>query len=483
MSERPFPPGDYPVVVVGSGPGGLQTSYALSRLGVEHAVLSADDAPGGMFRRFPVFQRLISWTKPDAPADPGSREFEWFDHNSLSGDEPAHRATVVPFMDRSFAVPARDEMEQGLAAFVDRTGIRIRYGCRWESTRRDERGLALATSDGEYTARAAVFAVGVTQPWKSPLPGIEFARHYGETMQPDSYRGQRVFLIGKRNSAFEVASGLLPWARQIILASPRPVRTDVVALSTVSARYLLPYEDAGLGGGTFALDAAIERIERREGGYRVIASGTTVPGRVELDVDAVITATGFSAPLRDLGELAVATVAQGRIPALTPYWESEPGSGIYFGGNAMQGAPGLRKHGVGSASAVVHGFRHNAGVMARHLARTHLGLSVPSERVPEGEMVSFLLREATYAPELWAQKSYLARVVYDDGETEVVPLTHFLDHPPHRAVAVTVEMNADGTVYPVVYTMNAGAEEHALPPHYLNDFEGEEYRRELEALL
>ena len=31
--ERPFPPGDYDVVVVGSGPGGLQTSYCLRQLG------------------------------------------------------------------------------------------------------------------------------------------------------------------------------------------------------------------------------------------------------------------------------------------------------------------------------------------------------------------------------------------------------------------------------------------------------------------
>ena len=69
--ERPFPPGEYPVVVIGSGPGGLQLSYGLRRHGVEHAVLSADDGPGGMFLRWPFFQRLLSWTKPHAPADAG----------------------------------------------------------------------------------------------------------------------------------------------------------------------------------------------------------------------------------------------------------------------------------------------------------------------------------------------------------------------------------------------------------------------------
>ena len=60
--SRPFPPGEYPVIVIGSGPGGLQFSYALRRQGVPHAVLSADPSAGGMFRKWPFFQRLLSWT-------------------------------------------------------------------------------------------------------------------------------------------------------------------------------------------------------------------------------------------------------------------------------------------------------------------------------------------------------------------------------------------------------------------------------------
>ena len=83
LAERPFPPGDYPLVVVGSGPGGLQVSYSLRRLGVEHAFISADESPGGMFRRFPFFQRLLSWTKPYAAVPRGTRAYERYDWNSL----------------------------------------------------------------------------------------------------------------------------------------------------------------------------------------------------------------------------------------------------------------------------------------------------------------------------------------------------------------------------------------------------------------
>jgi thioredoxin reductase len=485
LSAQPFPPGDYPVVIVGSGPGGLQTSYALSRLGIEHAVVSRDDAPGGMFRRFPLYQRLVSWTKPDAPWEPGTREYEWYDHNSLIGDRPEHQGAVVPFVDRTSIVPSRPEMEQGLAAFTEKAGVRVRYGCAWESTRREDDGrLVLETSDGEYRCRAAVFAIGVTEPWKSPISGIEHVPHYADAGQPGHYHGKRVFVIGKRNSGFELAHGVLPWARQVFLGSPRPVDTAVVALSSVRVRNLQPHEDAGLGGGTFVLDVALERIDRTHDGYRVLGNGTTHEGRLDLTVDEMIAATGFATPLRNLPALGVRTVAQGRIPALTPYWESDPGSGIYFAGNTTQGAAGLRKHGIVSSSASVLGFRYNARVMAGHLAETHLGVEVPRSRVEPGDVVPFLLQEATRAPELWAQKSYLARAVSKAGETRIVPLADWLDHPRDRSVAIAVEMNAEGEIYPAVYVdRNGDVEAHLMPPHHLHDYQGEEYRRELEALL
>ena len=85
--DRPFPPGEYPVTIVGTGPGGLQASYAFRRLGIDHALISADATPGGMFRRWPYFQRLLSWTKPFAPAAAGTRAYERYDWNSLIADE------------------------------------------------------------------------------------------------------------------------------------------------------------------------------------------------------------------------------------------------------------------------------------------------------------------------------------------------------------------------------------------------------------
>ena len=50
MADAPFPPGDYPVVVVGSGPGALQVAYSLGRLGIGPSTpVVVYDAQGGMY--------------------------------------------------------------------------------------------------------------------------------------------------------------------------------------------------------------------------------------------------------------------------------------------------------------------------------------------------------------------------------------------------------------------------------------------------
>ena len=486
--EKPFPPGDYDVVVVGSGPGGLQTSYDLRRLGVRHAVLSADEAPAGMFQRFPVFERLITWTKQDAPFEQGTREYEWYDHNSLLADEPESRSLVPELMDRTYDVPSRQEMEAGLAAFAERTKLEIRYGCRWEATRREDDGLVLQTSDGEYRCRAAVFAIGVTEPWKAPIPGVENARHYVDTGSPEEYRGGRVFIVGKRNSGFEVASGLLPWASELVLASPRPVDTARIGRLAVRTRYLNPLDEYSRGGaGALVVDAAIERIERRGDAFRITARGTTWPGELTFEADHVLAATGFRTPLLDLPDLGLATVSDGRVPALTPFFESVSVPGVYFAGNASQGAPGLRKQGLASNSTSVNGFRYNARVLARHLAETRFGVELARPALERDHVLPYLLGELAHAPELWVQKGYLARVVSCNGairDEGILPLERFVDAGGPDAVAVAVEMDREGTIYPAAYVRVGGRlEEHALPPHPARLFESDAHRRELASLL
>jgi len=493
--ERPFPPGEYPIVIVGSGPGAIQVSYFLSRHGIDHAVISADPGAGGMFRKWPFFQRLLSWTKPYAPAERTSRAFERWDWNSLIADEPELRGIAAEFMDGSSDFPSRPEMQATLEAFTERAGVRIRYECRWESTRREETPdgdrFVLVTSDGEYRCRFAIFAVGVAEPYSPKTPGIELTAHYADTRAADTYAGKRLFIIGKQNSGFELASGLLQWASRITLASPSPAKTSIETKSLVGvrARYVQPFEDSALGGGVDILAAALKGITQLPSGALEVAlerSDNAAPMRVE--ADEVIAATGFVCPLRDLPDLGVATFGQSKLPAQTDFWESASVPGIFFAGTITSGAAGLKKHGIPSYSGAVQGHRYNGRLQARYLAEREFGITTERPTIDVGDLRDYLLAQATSAPELWHQKAYLASVVTMDPDAGVVdegilPLTTFLDGTGPDAVAMTVEANGTD-IYPVVYIRRGGRqEEYALDPDPLHDYESLAYRRALGTIL
>jgi thioredoxin reductase len=473
----PFPPGDYPVVVVGSGPGALQVSYSLRRLGVDHAVISADPSPGGMFRRWPFFQRLLSWTKPHAPAARGTRFYERYDWNSLLGDDPETRALQPGLMDGTSYFPSRPEMEANLAAFAERGGVEVRYGCRWTATRvvpgEDDDRFEVETTDGVYRSAVVVVAVGVAEPYTPPGLGMEHTYHYADVRPVEGYADRRVLIIGKQNSGFELATGLLPWARQIVLVSPSRARLSVETKTLVGirARYVQPYEDHVLGGGVSVLDAAIDRIDRgADARLTVHLRRTDGGGDLAIEVDDAISATGFVTPLLDLPDLGVQVFGASRLPVQTPWWESASVPGIYFAGTIGQGSKGLQKHGVPSNSGAVHGARYNARVLAGHIASTHFGIETERPHLAPEAVPGFVATELAEAPELFHQRGYLARVLTadpaggmrDDG---VLPLTHFLDAGGPDALAATLEADGSGAIYPVIYTrIGSKVVEQAIEP-------------------
>ena len=493
--SRPFPPGEYPVVVVGSGPGALQVSYSLRQLGVDHAVLSADPSAGGMFRRWPFFQRLLSWTKPHAPLERGTRGYERYDWNSLLGETPETRAIQPELMDGSSYFPSRPEMEANLVAFAERAAVAVRYDCRWTGTSLETgaagQRFAVETTDGIYHCTALVVAVGVAEPRTPPGVGMELTRHYADVRPAASYAGQRVFIIGKQNSGFELATGLLPWARQLILSSPSAARlsVDTRSLVGVRARYVQPYEDHVLGGGVSVLDAAIDRIERSADGSLVVRLRRSDGGAdMAIEADEVIAATGFVCPLVDLPALGVATFGASALPAQTPWWESASLPGVFFAGTIGQGAKGLQKHGIPSNSGAVHGARYNARVLAAYLARTRFGIESERPRIAPEAASAFLAAELSDGPELFHQRGYLARVLIADAaggllDDGVQPLAEVLDVAGPDALAATLEADGSGAIYPVIYSRVGGKiVERAIEPDPLLRFDTSDTRLAIDDL-
>ena len=172
--EKPFPPGRYPLVVVGGGPGALQASYFLRRHRIRHAVISADRGPGGMFRKFPFFDRLISWSKPFPPTDAGALAYERFDWNSLLSENVRHKGLVRKEMDGT-SYSRGDPRWEGLAKFAHRhVKVRTAHG----ATRRENGSYVLSTATA--ITRRAVHRIGVTQ------PGTDSRRSHVFTRRPQA---------------------------------------------------------------------------------------------------------------------------------------------------------------------------------------------------------------------------------------------------------------------------------------------------------
>jgi hypothetical protein len=248
-------------------------------------------------------------------------------------------------------------------------------------------------------------------------------------------------------------------------------------------------EDHNLGGGVSILDASIESIERSGGGFRVRLRRSDTSAELGFEVDEVIAATGFVAPLLDLPDLGVATFGQSRLPAQTPWWESATVPGIFFAGTIGQGAAGLKKHGIPANSGAVHGARYNARLLAARIAATRFGRNIERRRIADGDVLPFCLDELEGSPELWHQRAYLASVVTvsaEDGirHDGIVPLSTFLDEGGPDGVALTIEADGSGAIYPALYLRRDGAiEEQLLPPNPLLDVRTSEHREQVASIL
>jgi hypothetical protein len=240
------------------------------------------------------------------------------------------------------------------------------------------------------------------------------------------------------------------------------------------------------------LNAALDRIEPTEGGdgtLTVHLRRTDNGESLAVEVDDVISATGFTTPILDLPEIGCSVSGRSRLPLVSSWWESTTLPGAFFAGTIGQAAKGLVKHGVPANSGAVHGARYNAMVLAERIAETRFGKARARPAVATADLVSTIAGELGEAPELWHQRAYLARVFTMDPEAGLVddgvqPLTHYLDAGGPNAVAATLEADGTGAIFPVLYTRIGGEiRERAMVADPLLRYDGPDARKETLAIV
>jgi thioredoxin reductase len=447
--------------IVGAGPGGLQLADLLARRDASYLVLERQQQPGSFFARFPRHRKLISINKVHTGASDRERALRW-DWNSLLGDGP----WFTDYSQEYF--PPANAMIAYLAEFAEQRALRIEYGFDVASVSRPAADFIIRSRKAEEVrARTLVVATGLSEAHVPNFPGVELAEWYGDvSVDPAAFEGKRVLIVGKGNSAFETADQIVSAATAIHLVSPRPLRLahetkfagDVRALNTnVIDTDRFPLQNA-------ILDAEIRRLERVGEGYRAryAPTGTT---RIEQAVyDRVIICAGFRLSTAIFEYACRPELIDGRLPALSAYWESRNVPDLFVVGTLMQ-ARGYRR----SGSAFIHGFRYNARTLDRLLAARYDGRELGFRRLPlDAEILSSTVAErAERSSALFLQAGFLVDLIVPEEEAvryyEELPADFPIESevgPPRWLATVGFEYREEGRLrtrlHPVLRFVEGG---------------------------
>ncbi|XP_070551815.1 FAD-dependent oxidoreductase domain-containing protein 2-like [Ptychodera flava] len=373
-------------IIIGAGPAGLQMGHYMNKAKRDYVILEASNKPGHFFTHEPRHGLLISINKRFNPFP----EFEYnmrHDWNSLLSDDRSLLFTKYT----TDLFPKAEDIVRYLNDFAIKLEIKVRYNTRVVNISKEDRpGAAkglfyLKANDGrEYSCKVLIMATGALSEKLPDLPGIELADTYAtHDINPEKYEGKLVLIIGRGNSAFEVANHLAPHAALIHIFGGRAIKHawnthfvgDLRAINnTILDMYQLKSLHAYLGIEALKLSKA-EKNDQILVHFRDLVLHWKTPGYYTDSkvYDHVIVCTGWNYVDTSLfaDNCKPATKKEGKYPLLKTNWESDNVENLFFMGTSMQAND--RK----AASGFIHGFRYNVRTMHRMMEERYQNVPYP----------------------------------------------------------------------------------------------------------
>lgn len=296
-------------VVIGAGQAGLSASYHLRRLGLDHVVLDADEAPGGAWRhRWDSLSMEDVHGVADLPGSPAP------------GRGP-ERANV--------AIPA------WFGAYERTHDLPVLRPVRVDRVESAGELLVVHAGPRSWTSRTLVNATGTwTRPFVPFCPGQDTFRgeqlHTVDYPGAEHFRGRRTLVVGGGASAVQFLGELRPLTETIWVTRTEPVWRDgadgfdgraAIALVEERVRRGLPPRSVvsvtGLRLRPQEQEAArLGAYDRRPMFARIEPDGVRWADGSFEPVDAILWATGFRPAVGHLAPLRL-TSPHGGIRLLT----------------------------------------------------------------------------------------------------------------------------------------------------------------------
>ena len=175
---------DTDLLIIGAGPAGLATAYALKQLGIDCRVIERGKQVG------------YAWTQT---------------YESLTLHTGKHFSHLpgMKFSSSTPLFPSKGNLLDYLSGYVDRFKLNIETDCNVKQVTHDDNGWKVDTSRDEKRTRILVIATGIiSNPFVPDFDGQEKfggrIEHSAAYRKPNGYKGKRVLIIGIGNSAAEI---------------------------------------------------------------------------------------------------------------------------------------------------------------------------------------------------------------------------------------------------------------------------------------
>ena len=401
-------------LIIGAGPAGVQLGYFLAQNQRNYLILEKAGNAGAFFDIMPRHRYLISINKVYTGVDNPTTNLRW-DWNSLLSDS---EDLLFKNYSKDY-FPDADLLSKYVMDFANHYQLNIQYDTRVTNIHKEGGRFIVTDTDGNtYTSDRLVVATGFSKSYIPDIPGMELCKTYANhSIHPEDYINQRVLIVGKGNSAFEVADHLTKTAATIHICSPHSLKfawqTHYVGhLRAVNNNFLDTYQ---LKAQNAVIDATIRKVEMKDGKYQVDIAYSHAQGQVAtVTYDHVILCTGFKFDASLFDESCRPELAHmDKFPAQTSAWESVNVPDLYFAGTLMQ-ACDYRK----TMSGFIHGFRHNIEALSNIFEQKYHANPWPSQTLEAtpATLTQKIIERVTSDPAMFLQPGFLgdALVVSDD---------------------------------------------------------------------
>jgi hypothetical protein len=218
----------FETLVVGAGPAGLAVAACLTRRSIPCVIVERSNAIGSSWRRH--YERL-----------------------HLHTDRRHSALPYVPFPAGTPRYPSREQVIAYLERYAQHFALSPRLNEEVRSIRRVDAAWTITSSSASYRSKHVVVATGYNRlPYMPAWPGQEHfggrILHSSDYRNGESFRGQRVLVVGFGNSGGEIALDLHECGARVAVAVrgavnivPReilglPILSIAIALSPLPAR-------------------------------------------------------------------------------------------------------------------------------------------------------------------------------------------------------------------------------------------------------